>query len=329
MDRFREARDRGGCYLLRQLHADGSFGSPEAGVADYYKVPAALQVCGETAAAHRLCDWIRHHGLMENGDFGPRPRFARDYFYAYFNAWVVIGAARLGQFDLANRGMDFLMEFNDSESGGFYSSPHDRRDFTRQDLWVVSGCGQAALYTGRSEAAQQAGRWIQRLMDAQPAYPEKLYTVYSRSAGLHLEAPAAGSRDAGDDDDRRYCLVNAAAGDQYFFHPGIAGGFLSMLYLASGERQWLALARQYMRFAELATPHLLTLLRAGKVAWAASLLYTVTAEPVYRNLATTIGDNIIAQQHEDGCWGMAGMSSNDATAEMVYWMDQVHQAVGG
>ena len=71
------------------------------------------------------------------------------------------------------------------------------------------------------------------------------------------------------------------------------------------------------------------LLRAGKVAWAASLLYTVTAEPVYRNLATTIGDNIIAQQHEDGCWGMAGMSSNDATAEMVYWMDQVHQAVGG
>ena len=293
MDRFSHARDRGGQFLRQNLGADGSFGDPVAGVADYYKVPAALQVCGDTEAANRLCRWIRRHGMLESGDFGPRPDFGHDYFYSYFNIWVVIGAARLGQFDLAHRGMDFLMDFHDPESGGFYSSPSARDAATRQDLWVVSGCGQAALYTG-----------------------------------LHLEPPPPESPEASSDDDVRYCLVNATEGDQYFFHPGIAGGFLGKLHLATGENEWLELAIDYMRFAEDATPHLLRLLRAGKVAWAASVLYTTTGESRYRELAITVGDNIIERQSGDGYWDWEGEPSNDITAEMVYWLDEVYQAVG-
>ena len=54
MDRFAKARDRGCAYLLTQLHDDGSFGDLEAGVLDYYKVPSAFVVCGESSAASRL-----------------------------------------------------------------------------------------------------------------------------------------------------------------------------------------------------------------------------------------------------------------------------------
>ena len=193
---------------------------------------------------------------------------------------------------------------------------------------MVSGCGQAALYTGRLDVARGVGRWMRQLMDDQPAYPERLYTVCSRSAGLHLAPPPPESPDAGDDDDVRYCLVNATEGDQYFFHPGIAGGFLAKLYMATGDREWLDLAVDYMRFAETATPHLLNLLRAGKVAWAAALLYTITRDVKYRDLAVTIGDNIAAQQTEAGCWNWYGEQSNDITAEMVVWLDEVYQAVG-
>ena len=53
MNKYKEARNRGGQYLLRQLHDDGSFGDRTVG--DYYKVLAAFQVCGETNAASRLC----------------------------------------------------------------------------------------------------------------------------------------------------------------------------------------------------------------------------------------------------------------------------------
>ena len=148
MKRFREARDRGCAHLLAYQHPDGSFGNPALGAIEYYKVPAAFQVCGQTNAANRLCAWIRQHGMTADGDFGPRPqqgsRYAdlhAEYAYIYYSSWVIIGAHRLGQFDLSQRGMDFLLDFWDAESGGFYSSPTRRDAHTKQDLWVVSGGG--------------------------------------------------------------------------------------------------------------------------------------------------------------------------------------------
>lgn len=324
MRRFKEARNKGCAYLLARQRPDGGFGDLELGVTEYYKVPAAYLVCGESNAANRLLHWIRRNGMTPDGDFGPRPIQALgDYYYSYYNSWVVIGAQRLGQFDLSQKGMDFLVGFRDRESGGFYSSLTERGADTVEDLWVVSGCGQAALYAGRMDVAEGVGRWMQTLMDGQPNYPEVMYTVYSRAQGVITEPDPA--------DEIRYVLRNVSEGDQYFFHPGIAGGFLARLYQATGEKEWLELAKRYMVFAERATDHLLGLLRAGKVCWAASVLYTLTSGQKYKDLAVKIGDKIIAQQNPDGSWGRVGNTeapNSDATAEMVVWLDELYQAVG-
>ncbi len=328
MKRFREARDRGCAHLLAHQHPDGSFGNPELGAIEYYKVPAAFQVCGQTNAANRLCSWIRRHGLTAAGDFGPRPRHGgryadlhAEYAYTYYNSWVIIGAHRLGQFDLSQRGMDFLLGFRDAESGGFYSSLTERSAHTKQDLWVVSGAGQAALYTGRLDVARGVGRWMQRLMAAQPNYPRQLYSVYSRAEGLHTNPDPA--------DDIRYVMHQDAQRDQFFFHPGIAGGFLARLHQATGEGEWLELAQEYMRFTEGASDYLFRLLRAGKVGWAAAVLYTLTGKHKYREMALRVGDNLIAAQAADGSWSLPdhSMLKNDITAEMVVWLDEITQAV--
>ena len=319
MNKYKNSRNRGGQYLLKQLHDDGSFGNQT--VLDYYKAPAAFQVCGQSRAANRLCSWIRKVGMSSDGDFGPRTEFTSGYFYAYFNIWVILGAQRLGQFDLGQRGMNFLMDFYDEKSGGFYSSRTDRDPTTKQDLWVTSGCGQAALYTGRLDVARGVGRWMQQMMDEQPNYPEVMYTVSTRQTGLVTEVDS--------EDPLRYVLENASEGDQFFFHPGIAGGFLARLYQATGEEQWLHLARQYMRFAETANDNLFWLLRAGKVGWAASVLYSLTGEQKYLDMAIKVGDNIVAQQADDGSWIFGSEAlRNDVTAEMVVWLDEIHQAVG-
>ena len=323
MNRFREARDRGCAYLLERQREDGSFADPDISAVEYYKVPLAFQVCGETNAANRLLNWVRRHGLTPDGDIMPRPDEALDeYFYAYYNSWIIIGAQRLGQFDLAEQGMEFLMGFWDPEGGGFYSSLTEREDDTKQDLWVVAGCGRAALYTGRTDVARGVGVWMDRMMRGQPNYPKQMYTVYSRAEGLITEPDP--------EDDMRYVLSNDAERDQFFFHPGIAGGFLAGLYEATGEEAWLDLAKEYVRFAEGATDYLLRLQRAGKVAWATSVLYTITGEQKYRDMATRIGDNIIERQADEGYWHSIkeDKPSNDATAEMVIWLDEVYQAVG-
>ena len=53
-NRFCRSRDLGCAYLLRQLRPDGGFGPAERGLADYYKVPLALLVCGATAEAEEV-----------------------------------------------------------------------------------------------------------------------------------------------------------------------------------------------------------------------------------------------------------------------------------
>ncbi len=326
MSRFKGARDKGCAYLLRQLGTDGGFGLPELGTLDYYKAPCAFLVCGRSNAASRLLDWVRKNGMTPDGDFGPRPDPAANpysYAHAYFNSWLIIGAHRLGQFDIAERGMRFLMRFWNPDTGGFFSSYDERDASTKEDLWVVSGSAQAALHAGRIDVARAVGGWMQRLMEAQPNYPKQLYTVCSRATGLITEPDP--------EDEIRYLLNQDAERDEFFFHPGIAGGFLACLYRFTGETKWLDLAREYMRLAEGASDFNFKSLRAGKVGWAASVLYTVTGDEKYREMAVRVGDNIIAMQSEDGYWAFPTPEdiNNDASAEMVVWLDEIHQAVGG
>lgn len=320
--RFRIGRDRGRQYLMEQLRPDGGFGPEDKGVADYYKAIAALHVCGETHSANRLCQWIRRHGITAEGDFGPRPADMLGHAHAYYNSWVVLGAHRLGHYDIAERGMDFLMRFYDAETGGFYSSPTERTAETLEEIWIVCGSGRAALATGRIDVAEGVGRWLKEVMRQQPQFPQKLYGVFSRAKGLHTAVEPG--------NELRYVADKDAQRDQFFFNPGIAAGLLCRLYQATGKSEWLDLARDYMRFVEGASDYLFHSLRAGKVAWAASNLYTLTGQAKYREMAIRIGDAVLETQAEDGSWdSMLGPDfRNDVAAEMTYWLDQIFQAVG-
>ena len=319
--RFREARDRGGAYLLAKQAGDGGLPAKEPNLHEYYKVLRAFQVCVHTDAANRLCAWIRRNGMTPEGDFGPRSAMALGHNYAYLNAWVIIGAHRLGQFDLSRKGMDFLTRFWDPSSGGFYASPTGRDANTKQDLMITCMCGLAALYTGRMEIAGAVGVWLKTVLEAQPDFPKSLYTVYCREKGLLTEPDP--------EDETRYVLHSDATRDENFFNPGIAGAFLARLFQATAEKAWLDLAMEYMRCAEVASDFLFRIVRAGKVGWAASILYTLTGEEKYREMALRVGDNLIALQAGEGYWkgGGGDAPNNDSTAERVAWMDDIYQAV--
>jgi hypothetical protein len=318
VERFRNARERGGVWLHEKLRPDGSMGSAS------YKVLSALQVCGKSRAANRMCNWLVSHEMTPEGDFGDstEPKHERAI---YSNAWIVIGSHRLGRFDISQKGMDFISSFQDPVSGGFLalpSSPTERVEDTKQDLMIAGFCGLAALYTGRIEVARGAGRWFEMMMEAQPKFPHKLYTVYSRAQGLHLVPDSK--------EELRYLVSSDAQGDQYFFQVGVAGGFLTRLYQATGEQEWLTLAKEYMRFAEGANDSLFRTLRAGKVGWAAALLYTQTGESKYKKMALRVGDMLIARQARAGSWNSihTPTPSADVTAEMVVWLDEIYQAAG-
>ena len=116
------------------------------------------------------------------------------------------------------------------------------------------------------------------------------------------------------------------------FRSGIAGGFLARLHMATGEERWLKLSKEYMRLAEGASDYLFGILRAGKTGWCAALLYTLTGERKYRDMAIRVGDALVALQSKQGFWSevdrRTDTPANNLTAEMVIWLDEIHQAVG-
>jgi hypothetical protein len=212
------------------------------------------------------------------------------------------------------------LRFRDPISGGFYSHRTERAETTKQDLKVVGYCGLAALATGRMEVACDVGRWLYMLMAVQPCFPQKLYTVYSRSQGLHPEPDAH---------KLRYVVSSGTPDHEYFFQIGIAAAFLARLFQATGELEWLALSKEYMRFAEVASGALFDSVRAGKVGWAAALLYTLTGEPKYNKMALRVAAMLLAKQAHKGSWDAPERQRPDldVTAEMVLWLDEIYQAV--
>jgi hypothetical protein len=291
----------------------------------YWGVPIALTVGGHSSGANRMLDWVRKNAFTPEGDFGPTPEKAESESYGYDNSWLIEGAHRLGQFDLSQRGMDFLVDFWDPASGGFYSSFRGRSADTKMDLYRTSACGRAAVYTGRLGVARGVGRFLHHCMEAQPDFPSRMYTVFSRAQGLHTEPDP--------NDELRYVVNQDATTYQRFYNPGIVGGFLARLYQATGEAEWLELARRYMSFAEGASDYLFTMpsLSQGKTGWGAAVLYTLTGEDKYREMAERVGDSILSYQADGGYW--YGLDREKApgvnlTAEMVIWLDEINQAVG-
>jgi hypothetical protein len=325
LDRFANGRNRGGDYILKHMGPDGTIEDSRDRVWRYWGVPIALAVSGHSAAAGRFLDWIRANVFTPEGDFGTSPEKKQMASYAYQNSWLIEGAHRLGQFDLSQRGMDFITPFWDPETGGFYSSYDERGDDTEMEIYITSGCGRAAVYTNRLDVARGVARFLRTVLDEQPNYPQQLYSVYTRGSGLLTHPDPS--------DKMEYVMSQDSTVDQQFFNPGIAGGFLARLYQATGEAEWLELAKRYMHFAEIASDHLITLpgLRQGKTGWCASVLYTLTGEEKYRHLATRIGDSILSHQAQEGYW--YGQSADkepslNLTAEMVIWLDEINQAFG-
>ena len=325
LDRFARGRNRGADYILGHVRPDGTVEDSGSTVWRYWGVPIALTVGGHSAAASRFLSWIRENAFTPDGDFGTSPDKKEMSSYAYQNAWLIEGAHRLGQFDLSQRGMDFITPFWDPETGGFYSSYDERGEDTEMEIYVTSGCGRAAVYTHRLDVARGVARFLRTVLDAQPDYPQRLYSVYTRGGGLVTEHDS--------EDSMHFVMSQDSTEDQQFFNPGIAGGFLARLYQATGETEWLELSKRYMYFAEIASDHLITLpgLRQGKTGWGASVLYTLTGEEKYRDLAIRIGDSILSHQNEDGSWSGGSPDrkpSINLTAEMVIWLDEINQSIG-
>ncbi len=160
VDQLIEAKDKGARFLLGRQREDGAVGDPTGGLGSYYKAPWALAAAGRTSAGAKVVCSIRSQMLAADADIdgepGRGPNFERTY--AYPNAWIICGAQKLGQFDVAAKGADFLMTLQHPETGGFRTQIE--KPESPQDVMSACQAGNAALYTGHIDVARRVAGFL-------------------------------------------------------------------------------------------------------------------------------------------------------------------------
>ena len=162
-----------------------------------------------------------------------------------------------------------------------------------QELFPTCQGGMTLLLVGQVQAARKAGMWVKRLWELQPDADRKLYVVQSAAAGLVTDYPP---------DQEALYVTKKDDPWQHHFNGGIAAAFLTQLFLATGETDWLDLARQYQEFSITTDECQFRSMQLCKSGWGSGLLYVATRELRYREWTVRIGDWFAQHQLEDGHW---------------------------
>jgi hypothetical protein len=298
--RYLAARRRGTDFLLSRQTPDGCLGDPERGF-DYYRGPWTLGLVGETQAAHAVCGFIRRNLLTPDGRIdGPLRRIRTDW--SYRDATLIIGAQQLGEYDLSIGLFPELLRWQDPVSGAFANDREPDGSLSdTMDIPYACGAGFAALAVGRLDVALRVAGFlrqiwdVQRDLDPETALPRTFHCFWSRAR----QRPYV----PGDPGYAAHMTVeNAADRMQRWTIGGISAGFLCRLTLATGDGQWLDLARRYQAVSMAATEQQFKYPSACKTSWGSSLLYQVTGEAPYRDWTMRLGDWYAALQGADGAW---------------------------
>ncbi len=278
----------------------------------HYKALAFWASVGDTrmAAVHRRL--IEESFLQADGDFrmSPTERGWKQFpsspknRYLYANGWIVAGLMRSGAYDLARRALEFILLFQDSASGGFFSrfDPATQTiDRSVLDSSSTSSAGIALVASGRLAEARRAGDFILRLLDLQPKPKEFFYASIKDGK---LETDLGDSQDQWDNDGRKQkCLsaVNDAASEMTWLI-GKPNKFLARLYSATGEHRYLDGARRTVDFFLQLPEAAWTNFASCKTMWAAAEMYRLTGEQRYFDITTRLMDYYCQTQSPSGTW---------------------------
>jgi hypothetical protein len=302
---FFESARRGFDWMVTHQRPDGSFCNPEDGIGGYYKVPYALTLAGHLREAHRLLSWVAEHHFTAEGDFRAAERKAHgtghDAWPVYSNAWLVLGAHRAGRWDLSRRGATFLQRYQ-VRAGGFYALDGETRFL--EPVCTAWG-GLAALTTGDIDVAHRAGDLLTRVAERQPD-PNRFYFRMGTEGNLTTEVPAG---------EELFYYVDTTRREQIYFNPGIALIFLTHLYRATGEAQYLEASRTLFSFTQRCADDVHRFPPSGKLGMGSALLYAITGTQETRQAAVSVGTYLVETQTSEGFWRLPDVAAYKAIAD--------------
>jgi len=297
-------------------------------VSCYYKSLWAFASAGKLSRANAIADVVKKNFQRRNGDFvGAGERVGRMNTYA--NLWIVIGAQKIGRFDVSLPGISYIIKYQDPRTGGFCHKKPYPAGVNLQDSVSAAANGLACLFTGRVKEAKRAGDFLVKLLKLQPELTKRFYPAMNGRGGLITDFEA---RDA------IWRVVETDQKEQMYSLVGLPMALLSRLYLATGMKTYLDAAKGYFQFTRRCTDYAYSYPNSGKTGFGVAILARITGSMEARESAMRQLDYFRRTQAPEGSWksfpglkfyGNGAVESIsgqiDITGEFTTWTNEMIQ----
>ena len=319
---IRERALLGSRWLVNHQNPDGSWrGLHDPKVDAFYKASWALMETGQPASANRSLTYVRNNFFTPEGDFLPREHpWHTTVHYPYANSYFIIGSMLAGRDEIAMPAVNFLLSQQSPEHGGFFSrlTKDGKNNFS--DTMSSSAAGLACLAAGKIEAAQRVAEYLSHIVNLQPVPSDYFFTTIKADGRL--------CTDKADNSEVFYRIIDTKKEDQCWFALGLPFAFLVRLAHATNETPYYDLAQWYFDFQHRCI-NPWDGSSSGKAGWGCAMLYRITGETGYRDIAFYIAQNIMSRQKDDGRWlsadGQPELTNADLdiTAEFTLWLSLI------
>jgi hypothetical protein len=316
---------KGSQWLLDHQNPDGSWkGLSEPKVDAFYKGSWALVATGQLPAAQRSLSYVKSRFMTGDGDFLPRENpWHTNVHYLYANAYFIVGSIVTARYEIARPAVAFMLTQQDPDHGGFYTRRVNAGQKELVDTMSAGAAGVACLAAGEMDAARRVADFFGHIAQLQPAPDERFYTTIEADGRLGTEIQA--------DDEVFWRIVDTQIKDQCWYAVGLPFAFLVQMAEATGESRYRELAQWYFDFQERCV-NPWDGGSSGKAGWACAMLYRITGDQHYRDIAYQVGDMIAGWQNPNGSYSYPGLghtpgeepeltnTNYDLTAEFTLWL---------
>jgi hypothetical protein len=315
----------GSRWLVQHQNQDGSWtGLKEQGVGAFYKPSWAFSEVGLCAAAHRTLDYVYHHFFTAKGDFllgRPHATLPLIGRFPYVNSYFIIGSLLAGHYEIGVPAVTFLLAQQARDHGGFYSNPTLHGTKNMSDTMSSSSAGIACLVAGKIGAARRVADYLGHMVRLQPWPHERFFNTIDEEGHLYT--------DITNDEDAYLRVIDTTKADQCWFAAGLPMAFLVLLERATNEERYRELAQWYFDFQQRCL-NPWDGYSSGKAGWGCAMLYRITGDVLYRDIALQVAQGIMNRQRTDGSWvsGNIGKeefteSDFDLTGEFALWLSLI------
>ena len=310
-------------WLAEKQQPDGAWsGLSDPKLDAFYKVSWACTATGNPSLAHRSLTYAKQNYMQADGDFSSRGHpWHTSVHYLYANAYFIVGSMLSGRYEIAMPALRFLISQQDSESSGFYSLRTESGTQNICDTMSVGAAGVACLAAGQLEAAARAAEFLQAHVERQPAPQERFHTV--------LGVDGTPDTEPKNDDEAWWKIIDTRKENQCWYAVGLPFAFLVRLWQATQQTRHRELAQWFFDFQQRCVDPWEGG-SSGKAGWGCAMLYRITGERRYRDIAVHIASRYVNTQLGDGHWpgGVGDRSADaplinadfDATAELSLWL---------